>query len=156
MEKNRKKLLKIFLIFVIIMVVMLLFNFLLSYKPYILKGYYKKDDYSDPYPFHGYNDYFKYYYTAENDLDFKNSKMYCKVESGDIEKLKKYFEDYGNIVSAGTEPDYYDFDVSIIDESDYFILNVDETYTNIRGPEYRALLYDTDSHILYEIYNNNH
>lgn len=159
MKKNQKKLLKILFIFIIIIAVLLIHNFLDNYKPYVLKGYYKMEDHRDPFPFHGYRDYFKYYYTAENDSDFKNSKKYRKVESSDIEKLKNYFEDYGNIITIGGEPLFYDFDLSIIDESDYFLFSTDEKTDSITPKVYDyylVVLYDTDSHILYEIYDNNH
>ena len=50
MKNGLKKLLKFFCVFILIILTILLINILLSHDRRILKGYYKKDDYSEQHP----------------------------------------------------------------------------------------------------------
>ena len=154
MKKGLKKLLKFFCVFILIILTIFLIDILLSHDRRILKGYYKEDDYSEQHPYRGYVDYYKYYYTENNDTDFQNSKLYTKVGSENIEKLKLYFEDFKGWMEASKRLSDYDFDTSIIDENDYFVLSSDTPNDNMEPEklyQYNIAFYDINSHILYII-----
>lgn len=158
MKKSLKILLIITLIFVIIIVSILLINIFQSSDSRILNGYYKKDDYSESHAYRDYADYYKYYYTIENDSDFKSSSIYSKVRNIDIEELKSYFTKFRELMKASNRLENYDFDESIIDENDYFIINnkvdIGERISRKKFDYYQVFFYDMNSHILYVIQVN--
>ena len=155
-----KKILTIFLIVIFILTIMiigiLLIDKILTLDDNrILKGYYKKDDYSEPHAYRDYADYYKYYYDYTYDLNFQNSKMYAKVNNSDIEELKSYFAKFRELMDAGGRLSNYDFNESIIDENDYFIIynrvDSNKRISRKKFDYFDVFLYDTGSHILYVI-----
>lgn len=156
MNKKTKHTLIVVIIFVSFLTFLILINNLLQFDNKILKGYYKSDIYKDPHRFMDYIDFYKYYYTANDDYLFQNSKFYNKVKPDDIEKLKSFFINFGDWMEAENRSLEYNFDLSIIDENDYFIIytksNLDNNSNYGNFDYYNVYFYDIDSHILYEIY----
>lgn len=67
------------------------FNYLLSDKN-IIKGYYKAEEYFDPFATQDAVDYCKYYYTNKYDSIFSNK--YQKISKENIEEIKDYFRNF--------------------------------------------------------------
>ena len=151
-----KKLKIIISISVIILIVAILFlNYLLSDRD-VIKGYFKSEKYGDKYGFQHYLEYYKYYYKKEKDKEF--DMQYNKVKNEDIDEIKLYYNDFKERMEKQNRLEEFDFDISSIDENDYFILydrnNRDFGDYYAKFYYYTLHFYDTSSHILYVLYSS--
>ena len=150
-----KKLKIIIYILLIMLVAAILFlNYLLS-DGNVIKGYFKSEKYGDKYGFQHYLEYYKYYYEKEKDKEF--NMQYYKVKNEDINEIKLYYNDFKERMEKQKRLEEFDLDISIIDESDYFILydrnNRDFGDYYAKFYYYTLHFYDTSSHILYVLYS---
>ena len=122
MNKKSKTLRIVIIVILSFLVFIILMDRFLEYDNRILKGYYKSEEYLDPFQFRGYINFYKYYYTSENDSCFQNSNLYEQVKPEDIEELKSFFNNFKKWMEAGDRLSEYDFDISSIDENDFFII----------------------------------
>ena len=131
------------------------FNYLLSDKN-IINGYYKAEEYFDPFSTQDSVDYCKYYYTNEYDTIFLN--RYRKVSKENIDEIKEYFSKFREWMDACNRLNEYDFDENIIDNNDLYLLYDKSNYRN--SIEYKKFenftihFYDVNNHILYYIHAN--
>lgn len=154
--KNYISIIIIILILLIISICIILFlNYLLSDNN-IIKGYYKANEYFDPFGTQDSIDYCKYYYTDEYDSIFSN--RYNKVSKENIEEIDEYFNKFREWMNASSRLDEYDFDENIIDNSDFYLLYDKSNYRNdieYKKFEYFTMyFYDASSHILYYTHAN--
>ena len=136
MNKKSKTLRIVIIVILSFLVFIILMDRFLEYDNRILKGYYKSEEYLDPFQFRGYINFYKYYYTSENDSCFQNSNLYEQVKPEDIEELKSFFNNFKKWMEVEERSSEYDFEISGYKKFDY----------------YNVYFYDTNSHILYEIY----
>lgn len=148
--RKPKSIVKKLIIVVIICGIFLFSDWLLSDRN-IIKGYYKAEEYFDPFPTQDSVDYCKYYYTKEFDSIFLNK--YRKVTDENIEEIKKYFSNFKEWMDAGDRLDEYDFTEDIIDNNDFYLLS--ENPTGYKKFEYYTIhFYDTNNHVLYYVHAN--
>ena len=152
MNKKSKTLRIVIIVILSFLVFIILMDRFLEYDNRILKGYYKSEKYLDPFQFRGYINFYKYYYTSENDSCFQNYNLYEQVKPEDIEELKSFFNNFKKWMEVEERSSEYDFDISSIDENDFFIICTKEISGYKKFDYYNVYFYDTDSHILYEIY----
>lgn len=148
------------IIITLVFIIMTLFgvrllNYLLGDKN-IIKGYYKAEEYFDPFATQDSVDYCKYHYTNEYDSIFSNK--YKKISKEDIEEIKEYFKNFREWMIACDRLDEYDFTEDIIDSNDFYLLYDKSNYKNSidykKFEHYTIHFYDTNSHILYYIHAN--
>ena len=159
MEKSKKHIAKIIIIILIIFTILtlgiLFLNYLLS-DTNIIKGYYKAEEYFDPFATQDSVDYCKYYYTNEYDSIFSN--RYRKISEGNIKEIKEYFSRFREWMNDCDRLNDYDFDENIIDNNDFYLLYDKSNHRNsieYKKFEYFTIhFYDTNSHILYYIHAN--
>ncbi len=122
----------------------------------IIKGFYKAEEYFDPFATQDSVDYCKYYYNSEYDVIFSNK--YSKISEENIQGIKEYFSKFKEWMDACDRLKEYDFDENIIDNNDFCLLYDKSNYNN--NVEYKKFeyftiyFYDTNSHILYYIHAN--
>lgn len=155
------KKLKIHIVIIIITILIisilgiLFFNYLLTDKN-IIDGYYKFEEYFDPFGTQDSIDYCKYYYTNEDDQKFAN--RYNKISKKDIDEIKEYFNKFKEWMDASNRLDEYDFDENIIDNNDFYLLY--DKSNNKDSIEYKKFeyftvhFYDVNNHVLYYIHAN--
>lgn len=153
---------KIFLmaLFTTIIILLIVFGIILLNNLFkdgnIVKGYYKSEIYGDKYGFQHYTEYYKYYYSEKNDMDFY--KLYSKVNDENIDEIKLYYNEFKERMNAQNRLDEYDFNEKDIDENDYFILydknNRDYGTKYAKFYNYIVYYYDTNLHILYVLHNS--
>ena len=124
-------------------------------------GQYSKEEYYSSGGFQDYTDYAKYHY--DKMPDFESNKYFSAITSSDIKALNGYidnFEQWISVISPENEVvKNYDFDRSVITESDYFYI-----YDKMGEPigesayeqydYYDVYVFDTESCILYYFHNN--
>ena len=103
-----------------------------------------------------YTEYKKYYFDS---VDLSKNKLFVRLDASAISDLEIYFEVFESHLKASGEEfvEDYDFDKTIIDTEDYYVLSSDE---EIWGggitTVYRLDLYifDTQTNILYYFHTN--
>ena len=65
MNKKSKTLRIVIIVILSFLVFIILMDRFLEYDNRILKGYYKSEEYLDPFQFRGYINFYKYYYTSK-------------------------------------------------------------------------------------------
>ena len=108
---------------------------------------YSGDDFQDI------TSYEKYYYSYLCIEDVVYNEYLEKVEQEDIPEIKAYIENFEMWVRE--EPDVeegYDFDLSEIEEGDYFYIETDEFYDEYGC--YDVYYFDMETEILYYFHNN--
>lgn len=148
MKKSTEVILVVVIILVLFVLSLLFFDYLLQDRN-IVQGYYKLETYDDEYKFQHYTEYHKYYYNENKDKDFY--KLYDKIESEDIEKIKLYCDNFKEIMEAQDMLSEYDFDESLIDESNYFNI-IKPSKANKEFYDYTVYIYDTSEHLLYYLH----
>lgn len=158
MNRNIRNIIIFFISVCILFVSVIALNSFLLENSEIPKGYSKKEEYSDPYGFRDYTDYYKYYYTSDNDYYFESSETYNKVEDENIKELKSYVTDFKEKMEAGKRLSDYDLDESIINNNDYFMIfdknNRDFETKYAKFSYYTVHFYDISSHILYVLHTS--
>ena len=147
----------IILIFLIIIIVgIIFFNNSLNNKN-IINGYYKAEEHFDTFAIQDSVDYCKYYYTDKYDEIF--TKEYSKISEENINEIKEYFNKFREWMEACDRLNEYDFDESIIDSNDLYLL-YDKFNNNSSSIEYKKFenftmyFYDINNHVLYYIHAN--
>lgn len=143
--------------FLIFLLLPLMFSFLFAPKDSILaslpdyetKAFYSCNGFQDT------TDYAKYTYRVSESV-FTHSPYFRRVTEEDIPKILSYIEDFEDWTETCSDfpRESYDFDISAIEEGDYFyILNryeePGEEYWN-----YNVYYFDLESQILYYFHNN--
>lgn len=150
-----KKIVILIVVFSICTLGILFLKYLIS-ENNIIKGYYKAEEYFDPFATQDSVDYCKYYYTSEYDAIFFN--RYSKISEENIQKIKEYFSKFKEWMDACDRLNEYDFDENIIDNNDFCLLYDKSNHNNsieYKKFEYFTIhFYDTNSHILYYIHAN--
>lgn len=150
-----KKIVILIVVFSICTLGILFLKYLISDNN-IIKGYYKAEEYFDPFATQDSVDYCKYYYTSEYDAIFSN--RYSKISEENIQEIKEYFSKFKEWMDACDRLNEYDFDENIIDNNDFCLLYDKSNHNNsieYKKFEYFTIhFYDTNSHILYYIHAN--
>ncbi len=155
MKKSKIMLFVLSIILIMLVFTIIFLDYLLSDRN-VIKGYFKSETYGDKYGFQHYLEYYKYYYEPKKDADFY--KLYDKVNKENINEIKLYYNNFKERMDKQNRLQEYDFNENIIDESDYFILfdknnrNFGKNYAKYYY--YTLYFYDTNSHILYVLYNS--
>ena len=154
-----KNILKIIIIILVVFSIFILGIFFLNYligDNNVIKGYYKAEEYFDPFATQDSVDYCKYYYTSEYDAIFSN--RYSKISEENIPEIKEYFNIFKEWMDACDRLNEYDFDENIIDNNDFCLLYDKSNHNNsieYKKFEYFTIhFYDTNNHILYYIHAN--
>lgn len=154
-----KNIVKIIIITLVVFSICVLGVFFLNYlisDNNVIKGYYKAEEYFDPFSTQDSVDYCKYYYTSEYDAIFSN--RYSKISKENITEIKEYFNKFKEWMDACDRLNEYDFDENIIDNNDFCLLYDKSNHNNsieYKKFEYFTIhFYDTNSHILYYIHAN--
>lgn len=113
------------------------------------KGYYKKEEYFDESGFRDFTDYCKYYYNENYDEKIAKNKEYSYVGEEDIPEIISYFEEFEGWMLP-KRANEYDFDKKQITVGDY--VRIDSKGIDV---DFDVYLYDTETHTLYYIHNNN-
>ena len=148
MKKSINVLLVVVIMLLLFVLSLLFFDYLLQDRN-IVQGYYKLEICDDEYKFQHYTEYHKYYYHEDKDINFY--KLYDKIKSEDIEKIKLYCDNFKEIMEAQNRLSEYDFNESIINESNYFKI-IKPSKANKEFYDYTVYIYDTSEHLLYYLY----
>lgn len=125
-----------------------------------LGNYDSKETYSYG-SFQDYTDYEKYYFTS---VSAANNDHFKQIADGDTSDLYACLDDFENLIRLHLEKDsvpdiaiHYDFDRSIIDDTDYFYLECKKTSMDDEAvilTSYDIYFFDTQSKTLYYFHNN--
>lgn len=125
----------------------------------VLPGYVDKAEFFDEDGFQDYTDYCKYIYDENGKEKFSKSNIYRRVDAGEIEDIKGYFENFEMCMESMGRSTEYDFNDKCISEGDYVFINTKEgiaignSYYR-KYDDYTVYFFDTESRTLYYIHNN--
>lgn len=122
-SKNIVKIIIIVLVVLICILGIFFLNYLISDNN-VIKGYYKAEEYFEPFVTQDSVDYCKYYYTNEYDVIF--SDRYSKILEENIQEIKGYFNKFKEWMDACDRLNEYDFDEGIIDNNDFFYCMINQ------------------------------
>jgi hypothetical protein len=147
--KKKINILLVVLVIILLFVLSLLFLDYLLQDRNIVQGYYKLETYGDREKFQHYAEYYKYYYHEDQDIHFH--QLYYKIKSDNIERIKLYCNNFKGVMNAQDGLSEYDFDESIINESNYFKI-IKPSEDNKEFYDYTVYIYDTSEHLLYYLH----
>lgn len=103
--------------------------------------------------FQDYTDYCKYFYDENTIKEFETNDKFKVVTDSDIEDIKSYFENFGEVVKSESYYDKYDFDYqSQVKDGDYFYIVNKDGYEKL---EYYDVYYvDMANNTLYFFHSN--
>lgn len=160
---DSKKIIKWVIICSLPSVLLCLISFAFIFYPFFfvsndnsIEGYYKYECYSYSISLSNNIYYTKYYY--RDTYNEKNLQGYDKVNEENIEMIKEFYNNFKNIMIEQEKSDIFDLDENAIDYDDYYIIHEycdpeDENHSCYRHHNLWLQLYDTQTHILYDLDN---
>ena len=107
--------------------------------------------------FQDYTDYGKYTFGQLEDAVLGENPYLKKVTAEDLTILQAYLDDFEDWIETYDPQEeialHYDFDWTVIDETDYFYID-DDKESKIEFASYNIYFFDTATNILYFFHNN--
>ncbi len=117
-------------------------------------GYIDKEEYFDKDGFQDYTDYAKYMYDSKDVIT--DNKEYEIIQYDDVQNIVGYCENFSKWMKIADRLNEYDFDISIINEGDYFKVETQEGSQagNDKYDNYSMYFFDVETLTLYYMHNN--